>query len=548
MALHGHTKIELHNVKTGEDTVIEKHNIFTNYLHDIMQVVLTPKLTNWMSCSKNSQRYGTTQWNNQNNANNNLPRITDILCGGILCLANQHEENPDNYFLTRDDVVTARGANIANGSEDLSLGSYNVSLEQSSDTSKTMVWDFSQSQGNGTISTIGLTNIGMALCGLGGFPSTMTHSEANPFGDVCLAKDFVIATGGHYDDDYPDTDPCYGVPMYISLEKGKLISFLGITSKILDLRYYDLNCNVINPMNRVGSKLSSSGTKYKYCGVDYYSGKIDRYSPTKRVQFDLSTYPFAGYSYLNMIVTNDGHMYICPHNTTQWSPNATITFVKIDLMNQEVVGTFEMTNTTGIKLYLSASTAIGKTSTGVSELYYYRCPIFDKYMLFKGYDEDRTFAINMENNTDVKEILKEDGSPFGMGRFLMDFADGMLCVEIGNENYQERPVYIVDPKNGKAFCVRTGSLHNDYWVLNGGSTNQTYVLRVPSDNELLNFWASGYSTSLKYNSSSLVFLSYKQDALSTINVLDEPVVKTADMTMRITYTISLEADEGEAEE
>ena len=544
MAFHGHTKIELHNVKTGENKVVEKHNIFTNYLHDIMQIVPAPRPTNWMGCGKGSARYGSVQFNNQNGANNGLPSATDLLCGGVLCLANEHTESADNYFLTGDDVVTARGANIANASEDTQLGSYNVPFEKLSDTSKTMVWDFAQNQGNGTISTIGLTSIGTALCGLGGTPSSMAHTDVNPFGDVSFVKNFVTETQGYYDDDYPSTDPAYDMALYLSLEKGKLVSFLGLESKILHLRYYDLNNNIINPMCAGSGRANTGAILHKSCGVDYTSGKVYRYSPTKRVQFDLSSYNFAGFSYLNMLVTNDGFLYVSPQSIYQLQPNATITFVKIDLMNEEIVGTHQLTNTTGNVLALSTFSGLGKTSQYNGEAHFYNCPVFDKYVLFKVYGSGGTFAINMENSTDVKEILTEEGASFRIGRYLMDFAGGMLCTESGKESEHKTPAYIVDPKKGTACRVRTGSLYYEYWVFNGGTIRQEhYVQRVPSDSKLLNFWTYIYTNYVKHTSPSAILMAYKQDVLSTINLLDDPVTKTADMTMRITYTISLEEDE-----
>ena len=541
MAFHGHTKIELHNVKTGEDKVIEKHNIFTNYINDIMQVVPIPKMTNWMSCAKSSNRYGATQWNNQNNANNGYPRPIDILCGGILCLENEHEESADNYFLTTDDIITARGANIASASEDVTLGSYNATLEQSSDTSKTMVWDFAQNQGNGRISTIGLTNIGMGLCGLGGFPSNMTHTEANPFGDITLAKDFVTYINGYYDDDFPTTDNCTVYPLYFSCENNKLISFAGFTqnTKIFELRYYDLNSNIINPMLPNGAYHLSSTSISKYCGVDNSSGRISRYTKTNRVQFDISAYTFTGYSYLNMTIEN-GILYFAFHNNYQWTAGATITFVKIDLMKQEIIGTCPITNTTGKVLYLNQFSNYGKTSGVSGTPCTARTQIVNGYMILKTYDGKQAFAINIENSTDVKEILTPDGNSVVIDRPIIDFADGILYT---GSNYSDNkiPSYYINPVKGTAKIVRTGSTWNETWFnQNLASNGYSAVFKLPSDSKLINFWLCCISGDYQKNSSWFIFMSYKQDVLSTINALDEPVVKTADMTMRITYTISLE--------
>ena len=66
---------------------------------------------------------------------------------------------------------------------------------------------------------------------------------------------------------------------------------------------------------------------------------------------------------------------------------------------------------------------------------------------------------------------------------------------------------------------------------------------LTSDSDIVNMWHCGSNSGHFRYDCSFVGMAYKQDTLSTINVLGEPVTKTADMTMRITYTISLEEDE-----
>ena len=407
-----------------------------------------------------------------------------------------------------------------------------------------MVWDFAQNQGNGTISTIGLTNIGMGLCGLGGFPSNMTHTEANPFGDVTLAKHFVTYISGEYDDDFPTTDKCTVSPLYFSCESGKLISFVGFTqnTKIFELRYYDLNSSIINPILPFGKFYSVSNTPSTLCGVGLSGSNVVRYTATKRVQFDLSAYTFTGYTYLNMTV-DDGIVYVAFHNSRQWNSGTTITFVKIDLMNQSIVGTCPITNTTGKVLYFSNSSSHSKTALSTGDLFTLKAQIINGYMVLGTYDKTQTFAINIENSTDVKEILTPDGESVPINRPVMDFADGMLYSD-SEYNYSKYPLYYIDPVSGIAKFVRTGNVCNELWVNNVLSAYAyPFVFKLASDSDLINFWACQASGEYQKNEQWFIFMSYKQDTLSTINVLDEPVTKTADMTMRITYTISLEEDE-----
>lgn len=549
MAFHGHTKIELHNVKTDENKVIEKHNIFTNYIHDIMQIIPLPKPINWNNCAKNSYRYGAVEWGNHNGDKTNYPRPVDVLCGGILCLENEHTESADNYFLTTDDIVTARGSCIANASEDTQLGSYNVTLEQSSHTSKTMVWDFSQTQGNGTISTIGLTNIGMALCGLGDFPPTMKHTVSNPFGDVILAKTHIARVLGLYDDDYPTTDKCTVSPLYMSIEKQKFVSFCGFTKQtgILELRYYDLNTNEINPMNPDGTYYTTNAPCIRKA---MGKGEQTRYSPTKRITFDLSSYSFSNAKYMTACVAEDGILYITFKTDYVWGINETIKFVKIDLLGQKIIGTCQMTNTSNEKLRLHSFSDFRKSSSSSSSstgTIFGRCWIMNDHLFLPSDGTGKTFSINVNNSTDVKEILTESGESVSMDTIVMEFADGLMMGDGNTSGKSTDSVFYIDVRKGIAKHIRTGSsIHNEYWLNQDmKATEEYYPKMIRCDNKLINLWVSGLSTSGHVGKEETwdIFATYKQDALSTINVLDEPVIKTADMTMRITYTISLEEDE-----
>ena len=171
--------------------------------------------------------------------------------------------------------------------------------------------------------------------------------------------------------------------------------------------------------------------------------------------------------------------------------------------------------------------------------------IINGYMVLGTYDGTQAFAINIENSTDVKEILTPDGESVPINRPAMDFADGMLYSD-SKYNYSQYPLYYIDPVSGIAKFVRTGNVYSELWLSNvlSISSSYSYVFKLASDSDLINFWAcQGNGGEYQKHEQWLIFMSYKQDTLSTINVLDEPVTKTADMTMRITYTISLEEDE-----
>lgn len=141
--LHGHTKIELTNVKTGEKKSVEHDNYMTNWLRD----VLTPDI------------YG----NNilATDPISNRPEFSKaMLFGGVVLFEDELSSgDADDYLFPLNNKMIAHGCNEAYAGADLTMGSFNSGLSVISDNEATFIWDFTQERGNGTISALGLTNI-----------------------------------------------------------------------------------------------------------------------------------------------------------------------------------------------------------------------------------------------------------------------------------------------------------------------------------------------------------------------------------------------------
>lgn len=132
----GNTKIELTDVRTGKTTTYEKKNMLTSHLSKILSI----------------NPFGMVR------ADSLMPLVGRVL-GGIALFPENKTEDVNNDILYND--FTAYAQVNANGTPDTRRGSFNFSesgpLTGGKDGYK-FVWDFTTSQGNGTYKCIGLTH------------------------------------------------------------------------------------------------------------------------------------------------------------------------------------------------------------------------------------------------------------------------------------------------------------------------------------------------------------------------------------------------------
>lgn len=174
MSFHGHTKIELTNVKTGEVQTVEEDNMFTNVLRDIFA---SPSACRAIY-SGNPASIGTL-----------LP-LQETAIGGILCLKNPREEDPDKYEMPlNEDEITGYASYNVNSTTDTFRGSRNLTESKKIENGYQLVWDFSTSQGNGLISCICLTHYKRGLSKYKNSVVTSmyadgTNANASQIGDI----------------------------------------------------------------------------------------------------------------------------------------------------------------------------------------------------------------------------------------------------------------------------------------------------------------------------------------------------------------------------
>lgn len=144
--LHGHTKIELKNEKTGELQVVEKDNMITKALEGLFndwfaQLGITTYITR------------PTSWQ----VLQFLPICPNSL-GGILLFENTLEESDNLIYVPIDNTIMGYASNTVNTGTDTKQGSLNITESGIIENGYRFVWDFNTSQGNGQISALSLTH------------------------------------------------------------------------------------------------------------------------------------------------------------------------------------------------------------------------------------------------------------------------------------------------------------------------------------------------------------------------------------------------------
>lgn len=163
MALKGTTRIELTNVKTGEREVIEKDNLVTNVLSDLLNLnPMGMRLRAYSNTSNNTNNTSNADMYDELGASfeaGMLP-ICPNAVGGILLYEDALEEDPDKYYAPMENLLVGYSSNDVNTTTDVRRGSMNQvesgPLEDGS--GYRFVFDFETTQANGTIASVGLTS------------------------------------------------------------------------------------------------------------------------------------------------------------------------------------------------------------------------------------------------------------------------------------------------------------------------------------------------------------------------------------------------------
>lgn len=174
MRLKGTMVMELTDVNTKAVETITEENMITNAVNDILG-------TNPMGVFYTEVEYSTGMvWQG------NLLPICPNMIGGILLFSKALEENADNIYPASDNLPVAYASNDVNSTANTARGSLNLTESKKLDNGYKFVWEFTPSQGNGTIAAVALTS---KFGGQNAFGSLV--NDASPF---LMIKDVNIGT------------------------------------------------------------------------------------------------------------------------------------------------------------------------------------------------------------------------------------------------------------------------------------------------------------------------------------------------------------------
>ena len=459
MKLKGKTTIELTDVNTGEVTTVEHENMMTNALniffnHNPMGLFNT--LVNTRTIKYFNKYF--------------IPICPNLL-GGILLFSEALEENADKLLVGSSELPMAYASNNTNPYDDTMRGSMNLNESMAIDKGYKFVWDFTTSQGNGTIAALALTSC---------------YGGAAVYGNA-----------------YDDTSPWF-------LMKQDEIS--GHASEIRTLCLQAVEMDIENEI-MYSMKYSTEGIYiYKVHMPIHSIGITDNldgstYEILEEKVIVPSTFQFVDYINLNGAFYDgrDGYWYGFG-NRYNSSGSATVYWIKISKADYSFTeGKWTLANT-----YLEEA--------GVQELSYgnrtSRGCIRNGYLYILAYNRKGVYKINVNTPADITLIpLGITTNDYGVGN-----GTSPNCVM----------VLIEDILVGKEFMI----LADDTVVLTKGD-DKLMSMSTP----LFQWKQFLVSFSASYRNIYLL-----APYLATINNLPSAVVKTADKTMKITYTLT-EAEE-----
>ena len=289
-AIHGHTCIELKDVKTGKRERIESDNIVTDGAEYLLKSLGTTP------CGIRASE----------------TPLHAILFGGIYLfdMAIPTSPTPAKYMPAGTKMVGNGSYRVSNSSEVTEMGSFNVSESSASRNQIVQVYDYSTQQANGTIASVCL---GTRMGGYMGYGNSSSNERLETLKDP--VEDF-----------YFDRHEGYGTwPSRYDYARGyynnKFLMSQQINSDTTEfyIYEYDVPARTISSLIQLGTKVD---------GSVYTAVPITISAP------GVGMIPF---------FANDKIVYV---QTQSIAPNQTMKVIVVDLANNYAVSTYNVTNTT----------------------------------------------------------------------------------------------------------------------------------------------------------------------------------------------------------
>lgn len=555
--LKGTATIELTDVNTGVKEVVKHDNLVTNAIHDLL--TLNPFGMRFRS-------YSNTQNTSLDSVNENMTHelgasfeagmlpVCPKAIGGILLYEDTLEEDPARYYAPMSNPLVGYSSNDVNTTTDTRRGSMNQteSGPLKDGTGYRFVFEFATNQANGVISALGLTSERGGKAGYG--------AAEDKVGYPMLVLDAVRRSVEA--DAHPDAE-WFARNSYVSMDAGKGVIYyakvIGTQSIVVGKRSL--------PVDTLGlTKDTTSAPQFisetvieteKFATVphsNWQAGSDDfvpiYYMDKKR------EYAFAG----TFIDGDDGYIWGLQHKENicgNESGNAIVLWVKI---SKEDFSFEEGQWTIPAQLFpLGLFSGIGMEDvSGYAKLMWNNSIIKDGRLYALKYDRMGVYSINLENPSDVELMECDFPIYINAAKYASHFNNKSSSEQVYfNTNVIDigcgilyRNAYINDGKIWPAGygTVPDVSMRDGYGYSQNSGFRYNSMTRAHYGPFFLNYYSYFYSydSSMSYYDYPVVWL--RTPYLATINNLANPVEKTADKTMKITYILREEVATDESDQ
>lgn len=351
MRLKGEMVIELTDENSGTVETITEENMVTNAVNHLLG--MNPMGIFYAGSGQYDEHI---QWDQ------NLIPICPNMIGGILLYSSTLTENANNLYPSSANLPVAYASNDVNATADTARGSMNLVESRALDDGFKFVWEFTPSQGNGTIAAVALTSA------LGG--KVVYGNEINAQYPFLAVKKTRI-------DDLADSEiaELYSA-VEVDFENNCMYSMRFIDSSVV-IRQKKLPVFTIGLNDRINDST---------CDL------------IEETVIQCSTFHFLGsYTpYGDFLDGHDGYWYGFA-NQANSSGDATMYWVKIrksDMSKTEGVWTLSNAHLKAIGSF-KVDSYVQRSSRGV---------IRNGYLYLMNYDDDGVYKINLSNTTDITLI------------------------------------------------------------------------------------------------------------------------------------------------
>lgn len=554
--LKGKTIIELTDVNTGEKEVIEENNMVTNAINDLFNTL--PNLLNPYTIYEGSEWYMS-----------GFQRLYEFLLGGILLFDGQIEEKAENTYAPANVNLVGCGVyNHKNSSDKNKVrGDYNGVESEFNEEQKCMkfVYDFSTSEANGTIASVCLTSYYGGCTSYGNkeveFIKNTDGKRSQNYYNFCKHVFYHLQQDSNGEFLVSSTMPrCFsGDVNYKKAVNDKDYSVIltpdEFSGNIIRTDIYDKEHPIFVDIDE--DAVYYLKTKHETHFNSYWIAKRKAYLKSVsildfpmakgelieevEVISDISFKKYTNYAgkyYCYDVAQQCLYIFVGGYSTCNNDSN--IELIKVDLSNG-------LTNAQGQEITV-------KNMTGVTvDILSYSKPFVSNGFLYvnKYYSNNTTttkseiYKIEIANPANVKK-LKDETIP--------NYQSDGVNVWYDTTQYY-RPIYehcgTIYMNNG--YIIRNDEVlrtelsyfyydNNIYSPANGFKTNIIPILKNKKSSPFI--YISGGKTPSSSSSETYLYLYGSRDAfcylfnyLATINNLAEPVTKTADKTMKVTYII-----------